>query len=187
MTLELSKNTRVKRLLLVEDDDALRLRMDIAMKKRGFETVLAASVAEGLAAVRFDAPEYAVIDLRLQDGSGLDVVEALEQARPDARVIMLTGYGNIPTAVAAARLGAIDYIAKPASADEIVETLMSPNGVRPPAPASPISPDDARFEHIQQVYHAAGENVSETARLLQMHRRTLQRILRRHGVVNDAA
>jgi two-component system response regulator RegA len=157
------------------------------MQKRGFEVTSGSSVAEGLRAIHIEAPNYAIIDLRLQDGSGLDVVEALEQLRPDARAIILTGYGNIPTAVAAARLGAIDYIAKPATADEIVDTLMAPKGTRPPAPDAPISPEDARFEHIEQVFHGADENVSETARLLQMHRRTLQRILRRHGVVKDAA
>lgn len=183
MTLDIQSKT----MLLVEDDDALRLRMAVAMEKRGFQTTCAASVAEGLRIVHDDAPEYAIIDLRLQDGSGLDVVEALERQRPNARAIVLTGYGNIPTAVAAARLGAIDYIAKPATADEIVDTLMAPKGTRPPAPDAPISPEDARFEHIEQVFHQAGENVSETARLLQMHRRTLQRILRRHGVVKDAA
>lgn len=176
-----------KTLLLVEDDDALRSRLGIAMQKRGFEVTSAASVTEGLHVVRTEAPDYAIIDLRLQDGSGLDVVEALEQRHSDARAIILTGYGNIPTAVAAAHLGAIDYIAKPATADEIVDTLMAPKGTRPSAPNAPISPEDARFEHIEQVFHGAGENVSETARLLQMHRRTLQRILRRHGVVKDAA
>jgi len=181
----LENNT--KTLLLVEDDDVLRSCLGTAMQKRGFDVTPASSVAEGLRAVRSNAPEYAVIDLRLQDGSGLDVVEALEQQRPDARAIILTGYGNIPTAVAAARLGAIDFIAKPATADEIIDTLMAPKGTRPPAPDAPISPDDARLEHIEQVFHEAGGNVSETARLLQMHRRTLQRILNRHGVVRDAA
>jgi two-component system response regulator RegA len=176
-----------KNLLLVEDDDALRSRLGIAMQKRGFEVTSGSSVAEGLRAIHIEAPNYAIIDLRLQDGSGLDVVEALKKLRPDARAIILTGYGNIPTAVAAARLGAVDYIAKPATADEIVDTLMAPRGARPPAPDAPISPEDARFEHIEQVFHGADENVSETARLLQMHRRTLQRILRRHGVVKDAA
>ena len=175
-----------KTLLLVEDDDALRLRLGKAMQKRGFKIIFASSVAEGLRTVSDDPPDYAIIDLRLQDGNGLDVVKELEKIRPDARAIILTGYGDIPTAVAAARLGAIDYIAKPATADEIVDTLMAPKGFRPPPPVAPILPEDARFEHIKQVYHKAGENVSETARLLQMHRRTLQRILRRHKAVSDA-
>ncbi len=174
-------------ILLVEDDDALRMRLAEAMQKRGFKTTSASSVAEGLEAIRANAPDYAIIDLRLQDGSGLDVVEALEQQHPDARAVILTGYGNIPTAVAAARLGAIDYIAKPATADEIVDALLAPKGAHAPAPTDPILPDDARMEHIEHFFHVAGENVSETARLLQMHRRTLQRVLRRHGVVRNAA
>ena len=120
---------------------------------------------------------------RFQDGSGLDVVEALEQQHPDARAVILTGYGNIPTAVAAARLGAIDYIAKPATADEIVDALLAQKSAHASAPTDPILPDDAWMEHIEHFYHVAGENVSETVRLLQMHRRTLQRVLRHHGVV----
>jgi len=176
-----------KTVLLVEDDEALRVRLAAAMQKRGFNTMCASSVSEGLKTISATVPDYAIIDLRLEDGSGLEVVEALEQQHPDARAIILTGYGNIPTAVAAARIGAIDYIAKPATADEIVDTLMAPKGAHPPPPTDPISPQEAQLEHIVQVYYEAGENVSETARLLQMHRRTLQRILRRHGVVKDAA
>jgi two-component system response regulator RegA len=174
---------RPKLILLVEDDEAFRNRLAVALRKRGFETTCAASVDEGLKAITVSVPDYAVIDLRLEDGSGLDVVAALEQHHPEARAIILTGYGNIPTAVAAARLGAIDYIAKPATADEIVATLMAPKGSKIPVPINPISPDEARLAHIERIYHEVGENVSETARLLQMHRRTLQRILRRHGVV----
>ena len=137
-----------KTLLLVEDDDPFRSRLGTALQKRGFNITSASSVAEGLSAVRMNAPEYAVIDLRLQDGSGLDVVEALEQQRPDARVIILTGYGNILTAVAATRLGAIDYITKPATADELLHMLRAPQGTRPPAPAAPLSPDAAPSEHL---------------------------------------
>lgn len=178
---------RHKMILLVEDDDAFRGRLAVALQKRGFETTCAASVADALKAVAVSLPDYAVIDLRLEDGSGLDVVAALEHHNPEVRAIILTGYGNIPTAVAAARLGAIDYIAKPATADEIVATLMAPKGSKVPVPVNPISPNEARLAHIERIYHEEGENVSETARLLQMHRRTLQRILRRHGVVKDAA
>lgn len=183
----MNTDEQLKTVLLVEDDDALRVRLAMAMQKRGFHTLCAPSVAEGLRLVREDNPNYAIIDLRLLDGSGLDVVEALELQNPDARAIILTGYGNIPTAVAAARLGAIDYMTKPATADEIVDTLMAPKDAKPPPPTDPVSPEDARFEHIERVYLAASRNVSESARLLQMHRRTLQRILRRHGVVKDAA
>jgi two-component system response regulator RegA len=173
-------------MLIVEDDDTLRDRLALAMQKRGFEARGTSSVAEGLAAIDLEVPGFAVVDLRLADGSGLDVVRSLEERDPDARAIILTGYGDIPTAVAAARIGAVDYIAKPATADEIVDVLMAPQGQNPPAPIDPISPDEARLEHIEHVYHEAGDNVSHAARLLNMHRRTLQRILKRHGVSADA-
>jgi two-component system response regulator RegA len=175
-----------KSILIVEDDDALRDRLAIAMQKRGFEARTAASVAEGLAAIEQDVPGFAIIDLRLLDGSGLDVVRSLEKHAPEARAIILTGYGDIPTAVAAARIGAVDYIAKPATADEIVDVLRAPKDRVPPAPVNPISPNEARIEHIEHVFHEAGDNVSHAARLLNMHRRTLQRILKRNGVAADA-
>lgn len=175
-----------KSLLIVEDDDVLRDRLATAMHKRGFEVRTAASVAEGRAAIEQDVPRFAVIDLRLLDGSGLDVVRFLEARDPEARAIILTGYGDIPTAVAAARIGAVDYVAKPATTDEIVDVLLAPKDQNPPAPLNPMSPDDARMEHIETVFHEAGDNVSRAARLLSMHRRTLQRILKRNGVAADA-
>ena len=178
--------TDTKSMLIVEDDDALRDRLAIAMQKRGFEVRRAASVAEGLSAIEQDIPGFAVVDLRLLDGSGLAVVKSLEERDPDARAIILTGYGDIATAVAAARIGAVDYIAKPATADEIVDVLLAPKDQVPPAPVNPISPEEARIEHIEHVFHEAGDNVSRAARLLRMHRRTLQRILRRNGVTADA-
>ncbi|MEO0385888.1 MAG: response regulator, partial [Pseudomonadota bacterium] len=166
---------------------ALRARIALAMEKRGFEVRATSSVADGLEAISHEAPDFAVIDLRLLDGSGLDVVKALEERHPSARAVILTGYGDIPTAVAAARIGAVDYLSKPATADEIIDVLLTPANQTPPAPENPMSPEDARLEHIETVFQEAGENVSLAARLLSMHRRTLQRILKRHGVAADAA
>ncbi len=173
-------------LLIVEDDDALCNRLATAMQKRGFQARTASSVADGITEIEHDAPGYAVIDLRLLDGNGLDVLKSLKRRDPEARAIILTGYGDIPTAIAAARIGAVDYIVKPATADEIVDVLLAPKDQNPPAPANPISPEDARLEHIEHVLHEAGDNVSHAARLLSMHRRTLQRILKRNGVTADA-
>jgi two-component system response regulator RegA len=164
-------------LLIVDDDEAFRVRLGRAMEKRGFETVLAASVSEALQSVRDNPPQFAVVDLRLEDGDGLDVVNAIHEAREDARVIMLTGYGNIATAVAAVKAGAIDYLAKPADADDIEKALRAGPGERAAPPENPMSADRVRWEHIQRVYELCDHNVSETARRLGMHRRTLQRIL----------
>ena len=178
--------TDKRSLLIVEDNDALRDRLTMAMEKRGFAARAAASVAEGLSAIEQNTPDFAVIDLRLLDGSGLDVVKALENRAPEARTIILTGYGDIPTAVAAARIGAVDYIAKPATADEIIDVLLAPKDEIPPAPINPIPPEVARIEHIEHVFQETGNNVSRAARLLSMHRRTLQRILERNRVAANA-
>ncbi|WP_397419919.1 ActR/PrrA/RegA family redox response regulator transcription factor [Phenylobacterium sp.] len=164
-------------LLLLDDDAPLRTRLGRALEQRGFETVLAAGVAEALAAVRTAPPAFAVLDMRLEDGTGLKVVEALRDARPDARIIMLTGYGNIATAVQAVKAGAVDYLSKPADADDVVRALLATGEAPPPPPENPMSADRVRWEHIQRVYELCNHNVSETARRLNMHRRTLQRIL----------
>jgi two-component system response regulator RegA len=164
-------------LLIVDDDAPFRTRLSRAMEKRGFEPVMAESVAEGLAACRTAPAAYAVVDLRLEDGNGLDVVEALRSARADARIIVLTGYGAIATAVAAVKIGAIDYLSKPADADDVEKALLTPRGQKPPPPDNPMSADRVRWEHIQRVFELCDRNVSETARRLNMHRRTLQRIL----------
>ena len=164
-------------LLVLDDDAAFRQRLARAMEKRGFEPVMAESVAEGLAIVRSKPPAYAVVDLRLEDGNGLDVVEALREVRPDSKVIVLTGYGAIATAVAAVKIGAIDYLSKPADADDVEKALLSLGGDKPPPPENPMSADRVRWEHIQRVFELCDRNVSETARRLSMHRRTLQRIL----------
>ncbi|MDO8360062.1 MAG: ActR/PrrA/RegA family redox response regulator transcription factor [Devosia sp.] len=164
-------------LLLVDDDKAFLTRLERAMEKRGFDVRIAESVAAGLSAVDAQAPAYAVVDLRLEDGNGLDVVEALHKKRPDARAVVLTGYGNIATAVTAVKLGAVDYLSKPADADDVINALLATGTAQPGPPDNPMSADRVRWEHIQRVYELCDRNVSETARRLNMHRRTLQRIL----------
>ena len=164
-------------LLIIDDDKAFRLRLARAMEKRGFDVEAAETVEEGIAMVRSLRPAFAVVDLRLEDGNGLDIVGALHEVRPEARAVMLTGYGNIATAVAAVKAGAIDYLAKPADADDVANALLAVDGEKPAPPENPMSADRVRWEHIQRVYELCGRNVSETARRLNMHRRTLQRIL----------
>jgi two-component system, response regulator RegA len=164
-------------LLIVEDDKPFLERLARAMETRGFAVTSCDSVADGLTQIARAAPAFAVVDLRLGDGNGLDVVSALKRKRPDARAIVLTGYGNIATAVTAVKLGAFDYLAKPADADEIHAALMAIPGERATPPEKPMSADRVRWEHIQRVYEMCDRNVSETARRLNMHRRTLQRIL----------
>jgi two-component system response regulator RegA len=166
-----------KTLLLVDDDEPFLKRLAKAMEKRGFEVELAGSVAAGKAIATARPPAYAVVDLRLEDGNGLDVVEVLREKRPDCRVVVLTGYGAIATAVAAVKIGATDYLSKPADATDITNALLATGDGMPPPPENPMSADRVRWEHIQRVYELCDRNVSETARRLNMHRRTLQRIL----------
>lgn len=168
-------------LLLVDDDEIFLTRLARAMEKRGFSVQQAPSVAEARRMVAERPPAYAVVDLRLEDGNGLDVVDALREARPDVRVVVLTGYGAIATAVAAVKMGATDYLSKPADADEVTRALLSQGETLPPPPEMPMSADRVRWEHIQRVYEQCDRNVSETARRLHMHRRTLQRILAKRG------
>ncbi|MEP3688336.1 MULTISPECIES: ActR/PrrA/RegA family redox response regulator transcription factor [Sulfitobacter] len=164
-------------LLLVDDDEPFLRRLAKAMEKRGFEVETAGSVAAGKAIATARPPAFAVVDLRLQDGNGLDVVEVLRDKRADTRVVVLTGYGAIATAVAAVKSGATDYLSKPADANDIVNALLATGGNLPEPPENPMSADRVRWEHIQRVYELCDRNVSETARRLNMHRRTLQRIL----------
>lgn len=164
-------------LLLVDDDEPFLRRLARAMEKRGFETLTAETVAEGKMLAVARAPAYAVVDLRLEDGNGLDVVEVLREKRPDSRIVVLTGYGAIATAVAAVKIGATDYLSKPADANDITNALLARSTELPPPPENPMSADRVRWEHIQRVYELCDRNVSETARRLNMHRRTLQRIL----------
>ena len=164
-------------LLIVEDDYSFLQRLAKALEQRGFIVSTAESVADGLLQVEKVAPAFAVVDMRLSDGNGLDVISALKRRRPDARGIILTGYGNIATAVNAIKLGAVDYLAKPADADDVYQALIAPGDGKAPPPENPMSADRVRWEHIQRVYELCNRNVSETARRLNMHRRTLQRIL----------
>jgi two-component system response regulator RegA len=164
-------------LLIVEDDKSFGVRLARAMESRGFEVTTAESVADGLLQVEKVAPAFAVVDMRLGDGNGLDVVSALKLRRPDARAIVLTGYGNIATAVNAVKIGAVDYLAKPADADDVINALLAIEGKKAEPPEHPMSADRVRWEHIQRIYELCQRNVSETARRLNMHRRTLQRIL----------
>lgn len=164
-------------LLLVDDDEAFLKRLAKAMEKRGFAVEMAGSVAAGKAIATARPPAFAVVDLRLEDGNGLDVVEVLRERRPDSRIVVLTGYGAIATAVAAVKIGATDYLSKPADANDIINALMQNESELPPPPENPMSADRVRWEHIQRVYELCDRNVSETARRLNMHRRTLQRIL----------
>lgn len=164
-------------LLLVDDDESFVKRLAKAMEKRGFAPETAESVAQGQAMAKARPPAYAVIDLRLKDGNGLDVVETLRDIRPDCRIVVLTGYGAIATAVAAVKVGATDYLSKPADANDITQALLTRNEGLPPPPENPMSADRVRWEHIQRVYELCDRNVSDTARRLSMHRRTLQRIL----------
>lgn len=170
-----------KSLLLVDDDEPFLRRMAKAMEKRGFEIETAGSVAAGRAIATARPPAFAVVDLRLEDGNGLDVVEVLRQKRPDCRVVVLTGYGAIATAVAAVKIGATDYLSKPADATDITNALLAKDDELPPPPENPMSADRVRWEHIQRVYELCDRNVSETARRLNMHRRTLQRILNKYA------
>ncbi len=164
-------------MLIVDDDKAFLTRLSRSMETHGFIVTAAQSVAEGLAAIAESPPAFAVIDMRLADGNGLDVISELKAKRPDARGVILTGYGNIVTAVTAVKLGAFDYLAKPADADEIYHALMATAHDKVDLPENPMSADRVRWEHIQRIYELCNRNVSETARRLNMHRRTLQRIL----------
>ena len=166
-----------KTLLIVDDDNPLRDRLTRAMEKKGFKVNQAESVQKGISQARNTPPAFAVIDLRLNDGNGLDVVKEIRKLRNDSRVVMLTGYGNIPTAVAAVKAGAIDYIPKPADADDIESALLALPHSKANPPENPMSADRVKWEHIHRIFELCNRNVSETARRLKMHRRTLQRIL----------
>ena len=166
-----------KSLLIVDDDNPFRERLARAMEKKGFVVTQAESVKKGINSVKLNKPAFAVVDLRLGDGNGLEVVKKIQSSNTNSRIIMLTGYGNIPTAVAAIKAGAIDYLAKPANAEDIERALLADPSKKAYPPKDPMSADRIKWEHIHRVFELCNRNVSETARRLKMHRRTLQRIL----------
>ena len=177
ITLKKISDFKDKSLLMVDDDNPFRERLARAMEKRGFVVTQAESVAKGINTVRLNKPAFAVVDLRLNDGNGLEVVKKIQSSNINSRIIMLTGYGNIPTAVAAIKEGAIDYLSKPADADDIEKALLADSNTKPQPPENPMFADRVKWEHIHRVFELCNRNVSETARRLKMHRRTLQRIL----------
>tara|TARA_Y100000768_G_scaffold87710_1_gene62905 strand:+ start:267 stop:830 length:564 start_codon:yes stop_codon:yes gene_type:complete len=166
-----------KSLLIVDDDNPFRERLARAMEKKGFKVFQAEGVKKGIESVKQQKPAFAVVDLRLGDGNGLEVVKEIQNSNSKSRVVMLTGYGNIPTAVAAIKQGAIDYLAKPADADDVERALLADPNKKAAPPENPMSADRVKWEHIHRVFELCNRNVSETARRLKMHRRTLQRIL----------
>lgn len=170
-----------KELLILDDDNALRRTLSRAMAQRGFSVMQAASVKEAREQIQITSPDFAVLDLKLEDGNGLEIVTALRNLRPDCRIVILTGFGNIATAVAAVKAGALDYLPKPANPDAIEQALLQQEENLPQPPEDPMSADRVRWEHIQRVFEQCDRNVSETARRLKMHRRTLQRILAKHA------
>ena len=171
------KNYEDKSLLIVDDDNPFRERLARAMEKKGFVVTQAESVKKGLNSLKLTKPAFAVVDLRLNDGSGLEVVKEIQNLNTHSRIIVLTGYGNIPTAVAAIKHGAIDYLAKPADADDVEKALLADPKSKAQPPENPMTADRVKWEHIHRVFELCNRNVSETARRLKMHRRTLQRIL----------
>ena len=164
-------------LLILDDDQPFLKRLSAAMGKRGFKVFPASSMADFGRIIEVVSPNYAIIDLRLSDGAGLDAVESIRSRKPDSKIVVLTGYGAIATAVAAVKIGAIDYLSKPADANDILNALVFSDRIKPPPPINPMSADRVKWEHIQRVFELCNRNVSETARRLNMHRRTLQRIL----------
>ena len=164
-------------LMILDDDGPFRTRLARALEQRGFKVDALETIAEAKSKIRSAPPAFAVLDMRLEDGNGMDVIDLLRERRPDSKMVMLTGYGNLATAVSAIKRGAVDYLAKPADADDVCKALLAERDAAPEPPENPMSADRVRWEHIQRVYELCGKNVSETARRLNMHRRTLQRIL----------
>ena len=171
----------LKSLLVVDDDVAFRRSLSRALERRGYAVESAESLAEARRIAPGFKPDGAVVDMKLEDGNGRDRGPSLRDVRDDMRIVILTSYGNIATAVAAVKAGAVDYLSKPADADMVEAALRTDGEAKPTPPESPMSADRVRWEHIQRIFEQCDRNVSETARRLRMHRRTLQRILSKHA------
>ena len=170
-----------KQLLIVDDDLSFRERLTRSMEKKGFFVESYSNAKLTSKRIKEKKFDFAIVDMRLEDGSGLELIKLIKSESPDTRSLLLTGYGNIATAVAAIKSGAIDYLPKPAEIDQIYDALISSKEILPPPPENPMTADRIRWEHIQRVFIQCKRNVSETARRLRMHRRTLQRILNKHA------
>lgn len=174
--------THAPLLLLIEDDELLRERLARAFTSRGFDVRQAADLAEAEAAAASEAPELVVLDLRMPGGNGLDLIPKLLAADPATKIVVLTGYGSVATAVEAVRRGAVHYLTKPADADEILAAFSRDGAAMDAAtaPLQPMSLDRVEWEHINRVLVDCGHNISEAARVLGMHRRSLQRKLTKY-------
>ena len=172
--------TAERNLLIVDDDRPFLDRLARAMTSRGFAVMTAATAKEAIVAVEQQAPDFAVIDLHLTDGYGLDIVPALRERHPDMRIVVLTGYGNIASAISAIKAGAVDYLAKPADADDIVAALLATDQSKPPPPSQPMSAGRVRWDPVRRLFELCARTVSEPARRLRIDRRTLQRMLAKH-------
>ena len=170
-----------KNLIIIDDDLPFRERLSRSMEKKGFAVESFASFKDGLSRLKTNKFDYAIVDMRLEDGSGLELIKEIQKISPETKSLLLTGYGNIATAVAAIKSGAIDYLPKPAEIEQIYDALTNSKEILPPPPENPMTADRIRWEHIQRVFIQCNRNVSETARRLRMHRRTLQRILNKHA------
>jgi two-component system response regulator RegA len=177
-----SQTTSAKgHLVIIDDDQVLAERLGKALERRGFEVTVINTLAEALEWIEDTHPDFALVDLRLADGNGLDIVQKIKDTCPACRAVMMTAYGNIATAVSAVKAGAVDYLTKPADADAVEAVLLGDGTSRPALPEKPMSAERVRWEHIQRIFEQCDRNVSETARQLGMHRRTLQRILAKYA------
>ena len=181
MSLPIMENPLPRKLLLVDDDVTYCTVLAQALTRRGFVVSVANNVNEAIQLIEKSFPTHAVIDLKMPGPSGLTLVAHLKERKPDARIVVLTGYSSIATAVEAVKLGATYYLAKPADADEIVAAFdHQPGIVEAAITTKPMSVDRLEWEHLQKVLADCGGNVSAAARTLNMHRRTLQRKLQKH-------